>query len=155
MSRLAIYTTGSSLILKKPNDKDVVYFYPTKEEKIEALRTYRHDSEYDVHFAVAKTCVFLGCYIYHFMELIEGEDLHLNEFSIFDHKEEYIALLKKAVNIYNRKSKKWYQILTAVYMFENNSYDLTEEQLKDIQQAHDKGVTKKLYTYIIDYLEKV
>ena len=149
----AIYTTGSSLILSKPKDKDVVRFYETKEEKREALIKYRHDDPNDVHFDfVRKPRVFLGCYIYHFMKLVEGEDLHLNEFSIFDHKEEYIALLKRYAGWLPKKDKHWYHILTACYMFENESYDLTAKQLEAIQRAHDKGITDAKYDYCLKQL---
>ena len=41
----AIYTTGSSLFLPNSNDKDVVYYYETKEERREALIKYKHDSD--------------------------------------------------------------------------------------------------------------
>ena len=154
----AIYTTGSSLFLPKPNDKDVVRFYETKEEKREALIKYRHDDERDVHFDyVRPLTVFLGCYIYHFMELVEGEDLHLADFDIFDAqiKKDYVALLNKYASWLKHDSKLWYHILTACYMYKNNSYDLTATQLKTIQSVHDKGVTDSKYKFCIETLKEL
>lgn len=154
----ATYKTGSSLILKGSNDIDVVRFYDTEEERKEALIHYKHDRQNDVHFDSLEKSprVFLGCFIYHFMELIEGEDLHLNEFSIFDHKKEYADLLKKQyVYWIPHKSKWWYHILTACYMFKNNSYDLTEAQLKAIQSTHDKGITNAKYNLCIEVLNEI
>lgn len=149
----AKYTTGSSLILKKPNDQDFVYFYETKEEKREALIKHRHEENIDVHFDYVRPLkVFLGCYIYHFMELVEGEDLHLAGFSIFDHKDEYMELLKWYASWLPKDNKRWYHILTAYYMFKNNSYDLTEAQLKAIQSTHDKGITDAKYNLCIEWL---
>ena len=149
----ATYTTGSSLILKGFNDRDIVLFYETKEERTRALINYPRDSGYDVHFDYVRPLkVFLGCYIYHFMELVEGEDLHLADFSIFDHKEEYIELLKKYASWLPKENKKWYHILTACYMFKNNSYDLTEAQLKAVQSTHDKGITDAKYKLCLEQL---
>lgn len=148
----AIYKTGSSLLLKNSNDNDFVFFYETKEEARQALIEFKRDYDGCVHFDYVRPLkVFLGCYIYHFMELVEGEDLHLDEFSIFDHEEEYKELLKKFVNL-PKESKNWYHILTAYYMFKNNSYELTESQLKDIQRAHDKGITNAKYNLCIEWL---
>jgi len=150
----AIYTTGSSLFLPNSNDKDVVYYYETKEERREALIKYKHDSDKDVHFDCLERTpkVFLGCYIYHFMKLIEGEDLHLDEFNIFDHEEEYKELLRRYVSWLPLESKKWYHIITAYYLFKNKSYDLTEAQLKVIQSTHDKGITNAKYNLCIEWL---
>lgn len=149
----ATYRTGSSLILPNSNDNDVVFFYETKEERREALIKHKHSDEIDAHFDYIRPLkVFLGCYIYHFMELVEGEDLHLNDFSIFEHQEEYMELLKWYAERLSKKNKRWYHILTAYYMFKNNSYDLTEPQLKAIQSAHDKGITDAKYNLCIEWL---
>lgn len=151
----ATYKTGASLILKVSNDVDVVRFYDTEEERREALIHYKHDDPNNVHFDSLEKSprVFLGCYIYHFMELIEGEDLHLDEFNIFDHKEEYVALLKKYTEWLPLENKWWYHILTAVYMYANGSYELTDKQLADIQRTHDKGISNAKHKYCIEQLE--
>ena len=153
----AIYTTGSSLILKSPSDKDVVRFYETKEECIEAVKKHKRDKNLDEHFSYVgrEPMVFLGCYIYPFMELVEGEDLHLNDFSIFDHKKEYADVLKRFASWLPHDHKWWYHILTACYMFKNNSYDLTEAQLKAIQSTHDNGITNAKYNLCIDVLNEI
>lgn len=149
----AKYTTGSQCFLDNPNDRDEVWFYETKEEANEARRTRGLDRTINVHYDYVRPLkVFLGCYVYHFMELVEGEDLHLDQFSIFDHKEEYIALLKRYAGWLPKKDKHWYHILTACYMFENESYDLTAKQLEAIQRTHDKGITDAKYDYCLKQL---
>ena len=150
----AKYTTGSSCFLENSNDKDEVWFYETKEEANEARRKRKGGVKgIDVHYDYIRPLkVFLGCYIYHYSKLVEGEDLHLDEFSIFDHKEEYIELLKKYVSWLPKTEKKWYHILTACYMFDNNSYDLTDAQLTAIQRTHDKGITDAKYNYCLKQL---
>lgn len=149
----AKYITGSSLLLEKYNDIDQVWFYETKEESREALIKGERQSDINIHFDYVRPLkVFLGCYIYHFMKLVEGEDLHLADFSIFDHKEEYIELLKRYAGWLPKESKRWYHILTACYMFENESYDLTSAQLTAIQRTHDKGITDAKYNYCLKQL---
>lgn len=150
----AKYTTGSSCFLEKHNDNDEVWFYETKEEATEARITRGAGVKgIDVHYDYVRPLkVFLGCYIYHFAKLLEGEDLHLNEFSIFDHKEEYIELMKKYVSWLPKEDKHWYHILTACYMFANKSYDLTSTQLETIQRTHDKGITDAKYNYCLKQL---
>lgn len=154
----AIYTTGSSLILENSNDKDTVRYYETKEECIEAVKKYRHDSDTDVHFDfVGNKKVFLGCYIYHFMELIEGEDLHLNDFDIFEEntKKDYVACLIRFTKWLPLEHKWWYHILTACYMYKNGNYNLTSGQLTAIQRTHDKGITESKYNFCIDTLKEL
>lgn len=150
----AKYITGSSLLLENYNDIDQVWFYETKEECNEARRTRGlARKDLDVHYDYVRPLkVFLGCYSYHYMKLVEGEDLHLDNFSIFDHKEEYIELLKRYAGWLPKENKRWYHILTACYMFANESYELTSAQLKAIQSTHDKGITDAKYNYCLKQL---
>ena len=154
----AKYTTGSSLLLNNPRDIDEVWFYETKEE-CDKARVTRGLGEKDinVHYSYVgrEPMVFLGCYSYHYMKLIEGEDLHLDEFNIFDHEEEYKELLKRYASWLPQESKRWYHIITAYYLFKNKSYDLTEAQLKVIQSTHDKGITNAKYNLCIEWLDMV
>lgn len=153
----AVYLTGSSLILKQYNDKDIVIFYDTKEEAREALlKTKNTLNTYDVHFDYGRGHVFLGCYIYHFMKHVEGEVLYLSDFDIFNEaiKREYVTLLNKYVNL-PLESKLWYHILIACYMYKNGSYDLTEAQLSAVQRTHDKGITESKYKFCIDTLKEL
>ena len=154
----AIYKTGSSLLLEHSNDNDLVYFFDSNEEAQKAQNFFgKKDSEgADIHYDyVREQKVFLGCYIYHFMELVKGKDLHLADFSIFDHKEEYMALLKRYAEWLPQTSKWWYHILIACYMYKNGSYDLTEAQLSAVQRTHDKGITESKYKFCIDTLKEL
>ena len=157
MEKIAEYKTGSSLVLEKPNDIDVVWFYATKEDKYEALKKFTpSDFDYDVHFDYVRPFkAFIGCYIYLYMELISGEDLHLDKLSIFDHKEEYVELLKRYANYLPRESKLWYHVYLGVSILDRGKSYLTKEQKQNAQLLHDNGINDKLYDYIIDYLNKV
>ena len=104
---IAIYKTGSSCILDTSNDKDLVYFYATKEEAREALIKYRHTEKENIHFAPIDSVqkVFLGCYILPYMVKVSGDDIDLS-FNFLQHREEYIELLRKFVDLRKKDGAK-------------------------------------------------
>lgn len=146
----AVYKAGSSCILPKPKDEDYIYYCDNAEER-RRLLIENTDHSVDKHFRVwgSEPKVFLGCYIYPFMQLVEGEKIEgIETFSIFDEtiKTQYVELLKETAKRLENKSKKWYHILIACYMFKNEKMELTQEQIKKVQEVHDNGIT--------DYLKK-
>ena len=60
---------------------------------------------------------------------------------IVEHRQEFIESIKqKAAEIPQNKrlkSKRWYHILRGVYILLNNSYEVTEEQKREINILHD------------------
>lgn len=152
----AVYYCGSSVFLPNPNDIDIVYIYDTVEEIREALRKRKHRStDFNVHYELAVPKVFLGCYAYHYMKRIDGETMPLENFSIFDHKAEYVELLKRFASWLPKENKKWYHILTACYIYKNGNYDLTDTQLKAIQSTHDNGITETRYKFCLKTLNEL
>ena len=123
----AKYTTGSSILLENYNDIDEVWFYNTKKECDKARATRGlGKKDINVHFDYVRPLkVFLGCYIYHYMKLIEGEDLRLDEFSIFDHEEEYKELLRRYASWLPQESKRWYHFANNLY--KECSYEPTDK----------------------------
>ena len=151
----AIYKTGSSLILPNPRDIDFIYYYDTISERLEALQNYKHDNG-DVHFRLVceATFVYLGCYINHYMQLIDGEPIpELENFSIFDEKikPKYVECLKKHYNFLPNEIKKWYHIVIAYFLYKRGEYELNEEELNIAQSVHDNGITEQLKTEIGEY----
>ena len=74
----------------------------------------------------------------------------------------YIESLKRATvkvkEYYNKKqrySKIIYHLLTGIYILQNNSYDLTKEQIANINLAHDKQCTPELYEFAMSEIEKL
>lgn len=54
------------------------------------------------------------------------------------------------------RTKRLYHILCGIYMIENNSYELTEEQIKNVNIAHDKADGwEELYEWAKNELEKL
>lgn len=151
----AKYKTGSSCILSNSNDVDYIYYYDTKEERLEALKKNR-DHSVNNHYRVwgSEPKVFLGCYIYPFMEHIEGEEIDFNGFSIFneDVKTQYISLLKRYAERLNKADKNWYHIFIAVKMYEKGGIKLSKKVLETAQNIHDNGIDNDNYQHIIDFL---
>ena len=151
----AKYLGGSSVILPIHNDIDYYYFCDTREERLELVKNNK-DHSVDNHYRTIEqaTKLTIFCYIYPFMQLIEGEEIkELTNFSIFDHKNEYIALLKKYINRLDKKDKHWYHILVATYMFKNVKMKLTKKQLENVVLVHNQGINDELYSYIIANLK--
>ena len=68
-------------------------------------------------------------------------------------KETWVKMVKKRITHIEDNEKEWYKILTGVYIYENKSYDFTEEQLANIQKVHDdKKITKELKEYIENFI---
>lgn len=140
----AIYKTGSSLLLKNNRDVDYVHFYETKKECIEQALHRKCNKEHDIHYDIVRPLEpFFYCYLWHFMELVEGEDLHLKDFNMFkkDNKAKYLETLRHYAKGFKPTDKKWYHILIVCFMYQNGKYELTEEQLTKVQNAHDNGIS--------------
>lgn len=49
---------------------------------------------------------------------------------------------------YSPLRKHWYHILTGIYLIQNDSYELTEEQMSNIRLCHARQMTQEIYDYI-------
>lgn len=79
-------------------------------------------------------------------------------------KADYLANLKHEINCesFDRqrqrtgRTKRLYHVLCGIYFIENNSYELTEEQKKNVNIAHDKtDGWEGLYEWAKEELEKL
>lgn len=146
----ATYKIGSQCILPNAHDIDILKIYDTKEEAHDAL-IYNLDHSVDYHFDYITRIpyIFLGCYIYPYMELISGEEIQgIKDFSIFKHEQEYKQLLRRHVSWMRKDCKWWYHVYIAACMFDNNEMKLTPEQTLIAQEIHDHGITPELEQYI-------
>ena len=153
----AVYKGGSSILLNQHNDEDYFYYYETKEERRKAL-IYNKDHSKDNHYRLwgSEPKVFLGCWAYPFMELVEGEEIEgIKDFSIFDHRLEIKTLLLRHISYFQDSWKQWYHILILCYMFKNGKMELTQAQLTKVQQVHDNGITEYLKTFCLNQLDLI
>ena len=153
----AVYKSGSACILPNSNDVDYIYYYETSEERVDAL-IHNHDRSVDKNFVLwqNRLRVFLGCYIYPFMEHISGEEIpEFKDFNICDHKTEYKEIALRYISVLEDSSKTWYHILIACYMFDRGKNSLTKTQIKKVQEVHDSGITNELKEYCVSILNKI
>lgn len=84
-------------------------------------------------------------YLDYYMIKFTGEDVCPRPDLLGKDKAAYLKDLKlKAVELYSKdwsehpsRNKRWYHILRGVYILLNNSYDVTEEQKREINILHD------------------
>ena len=114
-----------------------------------------------------QTCS-LPSYVYqsHFAKIIYGEKKSIfGDIDILGKdKSDYLSNLKYEINCDGFKkqmkktgrTKRLYHVLCGIYFIENNSYELTEEQKKNVNIAHDKtDGWEGLYEWAKEELEKL
>lgn len=90
---------------------------------------------------------------------------NLIEYDVLSNKIKYIKEFYSYLDYYDSLNpdtdlylyKRLYHIITGMYMFQNNSYDLTEEQIKNINIIHDcqdKDKILELYSEIKKWITK-
>lgn len=82
-----------------------------------------------------------GSYINKKMIKLVGEDIEFNFDVINKDRKEYIKILHETKDqlLSNRirNQKRWYQLLRGIYILMNNSYEVTDEQKREINILHD------------------
>lgn len=149
---IAIYLGGSLCedIIKNPHDVDFICFSNLASEKYQLgwkiqafLKNNNLPEEYD--FCQIRTKQkeehAYGSYINKKMINLVGENINFNFDIIKTNRAEYIQILKSTVEELNlgkiKNQKRWYQIYRGICILLNNSYDVTEEQRKEINILHD------------------
>lgn len=83
-----------------------------------------------------------GSYINKMMIKLIGEDIQFNFDIINKDRQEYINILKETVKKLEvgkiKNQKRWYQVARGLFILQNNSYDLTDEQAKIVNEIHDQ-----------------
>lgn len=151
---VSIYRIGSSVIpwINHPHDIDYLIFV-----------TDNHDSRMGELFEKRPEgeCWFVSCpnktrhprnwsYICNFKELLYGEPVASEEYNIFEHEREYkMHITQYALGkSYSPQYKFWYHVLTAIYLFDNGGYFLTEEQKANVVLCKNKQMTIELHDFI-------
>jgi len=151
---ISIYYGGSRVnkYIKNPGDYDFILFGRTPEDMCHIRRVlFRYlNKNSDIHYINDFSQVrnkeieehSYGSYINNMMIKLVGEDIEF-KFDIIDkNREEYKQILKETIVKLNegkiKNQKRWYQIYQGLCIMNNNSYELTEKQIKNINILHDK-----------------
>ena len=104
-------------------------------------------------------------YLFKDIDIVCGEDTsNIKSVDILQEpfKSRYIQALKdflvEDTHIFTTAgyhSKRLYHVLTGLYIIKNNSYDLTEEQVANINLLHDWQFPEELVTWIYDEVNKL
>ena len=154
---LAIYRSGSRAdpIIENPHDHDYIFLakplqLTNLKRVIFKMRTMIKESlniPLDLRIDYIHTNNNLRIvhfsYLDFFLELIAGTDICPKANILKEHRQEFIETIKFRAerlldisSVYSEQ-KRWYHILRGVYILLNNSYEITEEQKKEINILHD------------------
>lgn len=91
----------------------------------------------------------------HFQKVLYGTPTR-GQYDIFENEIEYKQhLIQYGLGKpFEPQYKTMYHILTAIYLFDNGEYSITEEQAKNIQLCHDRKMTQEIYNFIQARLKK-
>lgn len=151
---MSIYKTGSSVLpwIKNPHDEDYRVYINCTDNKIrDELQKYNpKNGHYIVRDGNKKQHPRTHSYQKYFEKPLYGEDLACNKYDIFENEKEYKQYIIQycSIRTYTPEKKVWYHILTAIYLFDNKDYFITDEQAKNIQLCHDRKMTHEIYDYI-------
>lgn len=167
---------GSSSLpwIKNKHDYDVAIIFKSKlhrheidSDKDVRLQFNNLKKELNVKYSISLLSRFEDSlinrawnYQNHYFQVLIGDIPFDYSYDIFNR--EYVNILKSnfeyVSNEYQDKNqipKFLYHILTGIYMIQNNSYELTEEQIENINIVHDmedKEKIEELFNYCKEWL---
>ena len=150
---ISVAKTGSGALpwIKEPYDSDYVFYVTDRRDTSQLVKLYKLksiDECWIVGELSTNKCARLYAYEYHFLQPLFGTEFP--DYDIFEHVNEYKQILINSglEQPFVTKHKFWYHVLTGIYMLDNGTYELTEEQIKNINLLHDKQGTEEIYNYI-------
>lgn len=155
---ISVAKTGSSTLPWIENPRDVDYiFYVTENQNTEKMLKLYSKKPYKECWLIdelGQQDMRIYAYEYHFLEPIYGEDFPT--YDVLKHIPEYKEMLiNQGLECdFEPLRKAWYHILTGIYLIQNNSYELTEEQIQNVRLCHDKRMTQEIYNFIQEQLLK-
>lgn len=156
-----IYGTTVIPYIKNPTDYDVVVVFENEQAENDFKDfLFIHNEGEKTNFILLKEqfnfCIhattlekqnksvshnYIYAYQIKFRKPLTGYEMILPDFDYFDRKDD---VKKELINFVERmngyvipKEKYWYNIYTNKCICDNNSYDLTEEQIENINLLHD------------------
>lgn len=150
---ISVAKTGSRALpwVKNPNDTDYVFYVADRRDTAQLVKLFKLkpvDECWIVGELSTNKCARLYAYEYQFLQPLFGAEFP--DYDIFEHAAEYKQILidhslEQPLVV---KHKFWYHVLTGIYMLDNGTYELTEEQIENINLCHDRQTTEEIYSYI-------
>lgn len=160
----AVYLGGSrvDMSIDKPHDYDYIWFVKPRQynflivclrdigikcANVGSTKTNKNKVEPELLIDCSQ-CRFIPStkitwfsYLDPLMRLVAGDDICPKTDIIYKHRKEFIEELKNKANLINtnriKNQKRWYHILRGIYILLNNSYEVNEEQKKELNILHD------------------
>ena len=153
-------------VIRNPHDIDLIFCVPSYREKqivrekIKQL-SLTDGSDKRIHTMIMTKSHWndlesgannkLQLLVFNHTEALFGTDDPKDyQIDIFKHKQRYLDVMRLGLGIINlgyhnegHVRKYLYRILMFIYFYQNNSYDLTEEQIDNINVVHDGDDTEK------------
>lgn len=153
---ISVVKTGSSILpwIDEPRDTDYRFYVTnnTLSKKMAELYKCKPHKECWLIDVIDQPKMRLFSYQNHFLVPVYGE--YLPTYDVLEHIPEYkTVLIKHGLDKeFEPFNKYWYHILTGIYIIQNNSYELTEEQAKNVHMCHGRKMTRELYDYMQEQL---
>lgn len=150
---IAVYKVGSSVIpwINNPHDVDYCVYTQCERHHGRLMPLYEARQSGECVFCRPTSSIstpHIYSYIEMFREKVFGEDVEM--YNILNDVDNYKkCLIEKGLGYeYTPITKKWYHILTGIYIIENGKYELTDEQIANVQLCHDRQMTQEIYDFI-------
>ena len=122
----------------------------------ETLNFWLDENNYDETHPTKMRQFPVYIYMARYFDIICGSDsVGIKNYNILNHKARYIAALKASIEKLDRT---FYRTLIGLYIIKNNSYDLTQEQIENVNVAHareDEDRILELYNWAKSEIEKL
>lgn len=159
---IAVHLGGSKSIgLKNPKDTDIDIYCENLHELVECAKIIRDKNikDFEIFYDIGnKKNIRSGEYERDFSKKVEFYgDQKLSESHILDkNRKKYInCLVNEYKSFQNKKVKKIYRILAGIYVLNNNKFEFTKKQKKNIQDLHDCNFRTDLLKYIETELDRL
>ena len=162
----AIYKIGSTVnpaINSNYHDTDLLFVSSSPAVLLKKLQreAYYFDDYKDAACLigdVVNSNLRLDAYACHYSELLYGTECRTTNDCILCDEESKSAYKNELAKWYyfilqNPKHKYAYHVLMGCYILYNNSYDLTDEQIAQVQLAHDQNISDEAMAFIKEFLE--
>lgn len=149
---VSIARTGSTTLpwLDTAHDTDYMIYVSdgTGFQRVRQLSKNKPLDECWIPAILARQELQLYAYQYRFLVPVYG-----TQFPTYDPLEHVLDYKKLLLEFgitrhLTRDCKRWYHILTGMYLIQNGKYELTEDQIHNVRLCHSRKMTTEIYNWI-------